>query len=116
MNLIDEQILHRQFGAGKITEQTKTDITVQFSKEYGCKKFIYPSAFESFLKLSDSDSKDKMDKELKRIRKKALEEQQKRAEEAQRLREEEHLAELEQKRALARRRAAAKKAAAKAKK
>lgn len=101
MDVKNEPIHHQQFGCGKVLSQTMSTVTVKFSDEYGTKKFVYPNAFESFLKLDDPGVKKEMDKKLKKIRYKKRIQQQRRAEEAKRLREEERLALLERKRKLA---------------
>ncbi|MEA4966218.1 MAG: hypothetical protein VB055_10390 [Oscillospiraceae bacterium] len=53
MNLIHAQVQHWKYGAGYITEQTDTQITVEFAAPHGAKKFLYPMAFASNLTLSD---------------------------------------------------------------
>jgi hypothetical protein len=68
MNLINEEISHQTFGAGKVTDQTPTIITVEFSEEYGVKRFKYPSVFESFLTPVNPETKESMALELKGIK------------------------------------------------
>lgn len=68
MNLKNQKVHHRQFGDGVVTEQTPSVITVQFSEEYGPKKFLYPAAFESFLTLDSPALREKMEAELHAIR------------------------------------------------
>ena len=53
MELIGINIKHRVFGVGQIIEQIDEYIVVNFSGQE--KRFIYPDAFESFLKVDDSD-------------------------------------------------------------
>lgn len=109
MNVTHDKVCHRQFGAGTVINQTMTTITVQFCERYGTKKFLYPSAFESFLTLCDPAFKEKMDDELHQIRERMEEERQKRAEEDEKRREEEHRALLELKRATVKKKSPAKK-------
>jgi hypothetical protein len=114
LNLINEKVLHRQFGTGVITGQTETAVSVDFSK-CGAKKFLYPSAFESFLELCNPVARECVAVELRQIRTQ-LDAKRKQDAEA----EEAHNAEvrrlaLEQKRTAAKRTAATKKTSAKPK-
>jgi hypothetical protein len=68
MIILNEKITHRQFGTGTVVAQDEETVTVLFGEEYGEKKFLYPAAFESFLRLCDSDAQEQMDCELRRIR------------------------------------------------
>jgi len=93
MNIIHEQVNHLKFGTGTVTAQDPSTVTVKFAKEFGLKKFLYPSAFRTFLELCDPSSKEQMVNELQLIQ--TLEE----TERNDRLAEEEkHRAFLEQKR------------------
>jgi len=67
MNVMHEQINHLKFGTGMITAQDSSTVTVKFSKEYGSKKFFYPSAFKSYLALCDPSIKERMSNELQLI-------------------------------------------------
>jgi hypothetical protein len=109
MNVTHDKVCHRQFGVGTVISQTMTTVTVQFCERYGTKKFLYPSAFESFLTLCNPASKEKMDDELRQIRECVEEEQRKRAEEDEKRREAERRALLELKRAAVKKRSPAKK-------
>ena len=51
MNLIDRQVLHKEFGNGKIVEHTASCVGILFSS--GVKKFLFPEAFGAYLKLID---------------------------------------------------------------
>lgn len=88
MNVFNERVSHRRYGAGTVVSQTETMIEVQFNDEYGKKKFLYPSAFESFLSFVNSERQEMMDEELKQIRK-TREEEQKRREHENAMRQEE---------------------------
>jgi hypothetical protein len=68
MNLIKEQVQHSRFGLGTIQEQTASMVEVRFADGFGIKKFMYPSAFESFLVLCRPALKETMDEELTGIR------------------------------------------------
>ena len=113
MNINHEKVSHCLFGAGTITSQTATTVTVDFCEKFGTKKFLYPSAFESFLKLCDPKAKAEMDGELEQIRLQAEKERRNRIEEEEQHREVERLALLEQKRVTVKKRSSAKRPAAK---
>jgi hypothetical protein len=51
MNLVKEKIRHTLFGDGKVISQEAEILSIQFSEQYGIKKFVYPDAFEKYLKL-----------------------------------------------------------------
>ena len=87
MNLITEQVRHSRFGLGTILEQTATMIEVRFDDDFGIKKFIYPSAFESFLVLCRPALKASMDQELTAIREQIASDRARRVE-AEKLHEE----------------------------
>ena len=74
MNLICEQVEHKQYGEGKIIQQTETQITVEFSNQVGIKKFLYPIGFKSFLKLLNTTLQGKLDTQIFKIEEKATEE------------------------------------------
>lgn len=86
MNLMHEQVNHLKFGAGTVTAQDPSTVTVKFSEEYGSKKFLYPSAFQSFLELCNSSVKEQMGSELKSIQTRAEVERARRALEKEKLR------------------------------
>lgn len=67
MNIVHEQVNHLKFGTGTITAQDSSTVTVKFSKEYGSKKFLYPSAFKFFLNLCNPSINERMSNELKLI-------------------------------------------------
>lgn len=116
MNVVNEPVYHRKYGSGIITDHAMTMITVEFCEEHGTKKFLYPSAFESFLELCNPIIKQKMDDELQVIREHdELEQLRQHAEAEQRLQEEEHRILLEQKPTATKKHSATKKSKAKAK-
>ena len=67
MNIVHEQVSHLKFGTGTITAQDSSTVTVKFSKEYGSKKFLYPSAFKLFLNLCNPSMNEQMGNELQLI-------------------------------------------------
>ena len=68
MKLVHEQVHHIKFGVGTVIKQTEDIVEVKFSKEFGNKKFVYPVAFESFLKVCNPISQEKMNEELRQIK------------------------------------------------
>lgn len=56
MNLNGEFITHKAFGKGQIVEHEADFVTVLFSTTKEKKKFIYPSAIESFLVLENVET------------------------------------------------------------
>ena len=58
MNLLQQQVTHPQFGAGTVTGQTEKTLTVQFGSIQ--KVFLFPSAFEQFLALTDPEQDARM--------------------------------------------------------
>lgn len=101
MGLIHEQVRHKEYGAGVITEQTESTVTVQFPEPYGVKKFLYPSAFEKFLVLHNPALQREIAKTLQKMQEQREEKQKQRQIEAEKRREEEKAAEQEQRRAAA---------------
>jgi len=55
MNLVNERVEHSLFGTGKIINQETDRLSVQFSEAYGTKCFLYPDAFEKYLKICNSE-------------------------------------------------------------
>ena len=68
MKLVHEQVHHTKFGVGTVIRQTEDVIEVKFKKEFGNKKFIYPEAFEMFLKLCNPVSQEGITEELRQIK------------------------------------------------
>jgi hypothetical protein len=54
INLYGEFITHKSFGRGQIIEHDSSFVTVLFCDTNDKKKFIYPSAIETFLMLEDT--------------------------------------------------------------
>lgn len=53
MPLKNEKVQHTNFGVGVITEEKDYIIWVQFQENIGVKAFVYPDAFEKFLKATN---------------------------------------------------------------
>lgn len=51
MDLINETVEHPVFGTGKVIHHDAKRITIQFAKEIGIKLFVYPDAFDKYLKM-----------------------------------------------------------------
>jgi len=71
MNLIDKEVMHRQFGKGIVVGLTDSCIEVRF--ESGNKRFVFPDAFGTYLILLDKKAaasvkrlKAKREEELKK--------------------------------------------------
>lgn len=60
MGLINERVEHPEFGTGKVISQDDNRITIQFSKETGTKRFIYPDAFEKYLTIFNPSAEKKV--------------------------------------------------------
>lgn len=69
MNLIDEQVQHSQFGIGRITSNSGNIINVEFNESIGEKKFSYPEAFASYLKMCNPSTQEYVSKKLDELHK-----------------------------------------------
>ena len=67
MKLVSEQVYHAKYGVGIVINQTDDVVEVKFGNGFGNKKFVYPVAFESFLKVSNPISQETMNDELRQI-------------------------------------------------
>jgi len=113
LNVVHEQVKHRQFGIGAVVKQTDTIVEVKFSKEIGNKKFIYPAAFERFLELCDPSSQNKLNDELMELREQIEARRRLSEDEIKQHMDETRLALVKQRRAVAKKGTAAKKKAVK---
>ncbi len=52
MEWLDQAVTHSKFGSGKVKAKDEKTLTVYFS-QYGMRTFLYPDAFDQFLKASD---------------------------------------------------------------
>lgn len=53
MNLLNQFVNHKTYGAGVICEITEHNIWVRFNNPIGKKEFLYPDAFDGFLQAAD---------------------------------------------------------------
>ncbi|MEQ8174126.1 MAG: hypothetical protein ABRQ26_03570 [Syntrophomonadaceae bacterium] len=63
--LINEEVTHIKFGRGVILSTANRIIRIQFNDGIEQKTFIYPDAFERFLKFHNPLLDDRVQKELK---------------------------------------------------
>lgn len=68
MDIIEEQVRHSKYGPGVVVGQEDDSITVKFTAENDVKKFLYPSVFESYLKLCSEEMQVKQSEEIARRR------------------------------------------------
>ncbi len=66
MNLVNEKVEHISFGEGVIIKVDDNKICVQFEENIGTKIFIYPDAFEKFLKAVDKAAQENVMEECRR--------------------------------------------------
>lgn len=52
MEMLNANVSHEEFGTGKVALIDSTIITVNFPN-YGERRFVYPDAFDKFLKMCD---------------------------------------------------------------
>ncbi len=114
MKLVHEQVHHIKFGVGTIINQTDDVIDVKFSKEFGNKKFVYPGSFETFLRLCNPESQEKLNIELRQIREEIESERKMRKDADQKIIDDARHDLLQKKRAATKKVAATKSAAKKA--
>jgi len=67
MKLIEKKVHNIKYGKGTIINQDENYIYVIFDKIEGTKKFVYPEAFEKFLKIESKTLEKKIQKELDEI-------------------------------------------------
>ncbi|MEN6350999.1 MAG: hypothetical protein ABFD08_16590 [Syntrophomonas sp.] len=63
--LTNEKVIHVKFGTGVITSNQNRIIRIQFDESPEEKMFIYPDAFERFLKFQNPILEEKVQSELK---------------------------------------------------
>lgn len=51
--LVNERVMHSKFGAGSIVEEPGERIIVRFQENDTVRHFMFPEAFESFLRFED---------------------------------------------------------------
>jgi hypothetical protein len=67
MILVNERVEHISYGIGVVTEEKDNKIWVQFKDEAETKAFLYPDAFERFLKAVNAELENNV---LEQLRKK----------------------------------------------
>lgn len=90
MILVNEKVEHISYGIGVVTEEEGNKISVQFQDGVGSKIFLYPDAFDKFLKVLNSDVENSVLEELHA--------KQQELRELERLEREREAAELEERR------------------
>ena len=68
MNLLNENIKHTAFGNGQIIQQEENRVSIQFTDQDSVKKFVYPDAFETHLKLNNEALANEMREEFEKKR------------------------------------------------
>lgn len=71
---MNEKIEHILFGEGKIIKQEADRISIVFSQKYGTRQFVYPDAFEKYLKFHDLEVERSVLEELNNKQKQIAEE------------------------------------------
>lgn len=95
MKLLNEKVTHTKFGIGVIKSNENGIIQIYFNESYGEKAFVYPDAFEQYLKLENSALDQQVQNELKVKLDKILKEKETQRIESERLAEEVRLREEE---------------------
>jgi hypothetical protein len=65
MNLINESVQHTKFGSGAIVDIEQGRVVVKFTEQQDKKSFIFPDAFEGFLKLDNAQIQKDVLKQLR---------------------------------------------------
>lgn len=98
MDLINKKVIHEVFGEGKILEKNDDYLKIQFGDEE--KTFLFPNAFESFLKFKSAKDAERLLPNIKKkflIRQKEEEEHQEQVYKERMIRIEEYRAERDSK-------------------
>ena len=66
MIIVNEKVEHISFGEGVITEVVDNKVLVEFGDNIGIKMFIYPDAFEKFLKAINPTVEDNIMEEYRK--------------------------------------------------
>jgi hypothetical protein len=72
MELVNENVIHVQYGTGKVVEQANGLLTIQFEGQEAVKVFACPSAFERFLSFENPTLQLEVEGELAALREKEL--------------------------------------------
>ncbi len=84
MELVGELVEHKTFGTGKIVEFNDTFIVVKF-EDGALKDFVFPDAFDLYLKLNDRTLSEQIEEKLIVYRKKEAEKELKEKEQKKKL-------------------------------
>ena len=76
MNLMNCSVKHISWGIGMVTEQKDNYIKIIFG--VGEKQFVYPDAFEKFLKCEDTNMQSQIEEELALKKQQEIQKQQER--------------------------------------
>lgn len=76
MNLMNCSVKHIYWGIGMVTEQKDNYIKIIFG--VGEKQFVYPDAFEKFLKCEDTNMQSQIEEELALKKQQEIQKQQER--------------------------------------
>ena len=76
MNLMNCSVKHISWGIGTVTEQKDNYIKIIFG--VGEKQFVYPDAFEKFLKCEDTNMQSQIEEELAMKKQQEIQKQQER--------------------------------------
>jgi hypothetical protein len=68
MDILSAQVLHKRYGPGCVIQQSANIITVEFSGQYGVKRFLYPSIFENYMALSSHELQARQLEEIRLLR------------------------------------------------
>jgi hypothetical protein len=77
VNILHENVKHAVFGGGEIIAQSDSMVTVRFQDSNNEKKFLYPQAFDQYLKLTNPVLLPELESELRVLRIEASERQKK---------------------------------------
>jgi hypothetical protein len=66
MILVNEKVEHISYGVGVVTEEKDNKIWVKFKDEAETKAFLYPDAFEKFLKAVNAELENNVKEELRK--------------------------------------------------
>lgn len=94
MDLTNKQVLHKSFGKGNIVDCDDSYLVINFKT--GDKKFVYPDAFDGYLKLVDKKAANTVDKILQlQEKERKIEEEKIEKEKAKELEEQQRLVRIE---------------------
>lgn len=74
MDLMGQTVQHTTFGTGRVVLIDNGHMVIQFAENIGEKNFLYPEAFQHFMKMSASAAQDIVAKDLSALASKCAEE------------------------------------------